>query len=178
VGYEEIWAPWRLEYILGDKQTPQPEKPLEYLPGADPGCFICQCAVAEDHRQRLTVCQDEHAITVLNRYPYNNGHLLVAPQRHHERLDQLSDEVQLAISRMITRMIGLLEDLISPEGFNIGLNLGRPAGAGVPGHLHWHLVPRWSGDNNFMPVTGDSRIISQSLRELWEAVVRRLGILA
>ena len=115
-----------------------------------------------------------HTLTILNRYPYNNGHLLIAPRRHVARLDELADDVQLECSQTITRMVSLLERVMHPEGFNVGLNLGRVAGAGVPGHLHWHIVPRWSGDTNFMPVIAGIRVIPQSLEALWEALTAEL----
>jgi ATP adenylyltransferase len=175
VGYEQIWAPWRLGYILGQEATPEPAETRNLLPGADPQCFLCQGVAGGADRQRLVVRRDEHVITVMNRYPYNNGHLLVAPMRHLARLDQLNAEVQLALSRMITEMVGLLEKVVSPEGFNIGLNLGKVAGAGLPGHVHWHLVPRWNGDTNFMPAIAAVNVIPQSLEALWEALTGELA---
>ena len=111
---------------------------------------------------------------LLNRYPYNNGHLLVAPQRHVARLDEMTDEEQLEISQTMTRMVGVLEKVMQPQGFNVGLNLGRAAGAGVPGHLHWHIVPRWIGDTNFMPTVGGIHCIPQSLEALWELLIAEL----
>jgi ATP adenylyltransferase len=111
---------------------------------------------------------------MLNRYPYNNGHLLVAPQRHVARPDLLEPCEQLDLFQTITRMIDLLEKVLKPEGFNIGLNLGRVAGPGLPGHLHWHIVPRWSGDTNFMPVLAGTRVIPQSLEALWLALSEAL----
>jgi ATP adenylyltransferase len=105
---------------------------------------------------------------LLNRYPYNNGHLLVAPQRHVARLDDLDDATQLELFQTIARMVGMLERVMQPQGFNIGVNLGRAAGAGLPGHLHWHIVPRWIGDTNFMPTIAGVHTIPQSLDALWE----------
>ena len=103
------------------------------------------------------------SLTLLNRYPYNNGHLLIAPKRHVARLDELEAGEQLDLMQTISRMIGILETTIRAEGFNVGLNLGRIAGAGLPGHVHWHIVPRWSGDTNFMPALAGVRVIPQSL---------------
>jgi ATP adenylyltransferase len=111
---------------------------------------------------------------VLNRYPYNNGHLLVAPARHVARLDELTADESLEVLQTINRMVALLEQTIRAEGFNIGLNLGRIAGAGLPGHVHWHIVPRWSGDTNFMPITAGVRVIPQSLEALWEILTKEL----
>ena len=170
MAYEQIWAPWRLGYIISDKKTPEPDEPIELLDGADPECFLCQDAVEGNDRQQLVVDRGEHTFTVLNRYPYNNGHLLVAPKRHVARLDELDDDVQFELTTAIAQMVGRLEKVLRPEGFNIGLNLGSAGGAGLPGHLHWHIVPRWGGDSNFMPTVAGVNIIPQSLESLWEAL--------
>jgi ATP adenylyltransferase len=117
---------------------------------------------------------DDLAVTVLNRYPYNNGHLLVAPRRHCARLDALTPEEQTGLAQTIARMVGVLEKVLRPEGFNVGLNLGRAAGAGLPGHLHWHIVPRWNGDTNFMPALASVKVIPQSLDALQAALTETL----
>ncbi|MEK6237138.1 MAG: HIT domain-containing protein [Planctomycetales bacterium] len=156
--YRRIWAPWRLEYV--SKGAPPPPD--------DDRDFISRAADSDDNRENLVVDQDEHVITLLNRFPYNNGHLLVCPVAVRARLDELTAEEQLGCSRQITKMVAALEQLFHPDGFNIGLNLGKAAGAGVPGHLHWHIVPRWNGDTNFMPVLSGVSVIPQSLDALWE----------
>jgi ATP adenylyltransferase len=168
---DPLWAPWRIGYILGEAER----KPLEaedpvpaLLPDGQADCFLCQAAVTGAARERHVVTRDEHTVTVLNLYPYNNGHLLVAPRRHLARLDALPAEVAAALGASVTRMVGLLERTLQPEGFNIGLNLGRVAGAGLPGHLHWHIVPRWNGDTNFVSVVGHTNVIPQSLDALWD----------
>ena len=170
--YEVIWAPWRLAYVTGQKE-PEPEA-VPVPPGADPRCFLCQGAVARDRKARLVLHQGQHVVVVLNRYPYNNGHLLVAPRRHVARLDKLTEQEHLACQQMLARLVSLLERLMRAEGFNLGLNLGRVAGAGLPGHLHWHLVPRWHGDTNFMPALAAVRVIPQSLEALWELLDQHL----
>jgi ATP adenylyltransferase len=175
VGHEQIWAPWRLGYILGGQQSPKPASDISVLPGGDRDCFLCQAAIEGDDHQRLVLRREQNALTMLNRYPYNNGHLLVAPRRHVARLDELEAGEQVDLTRTISQMIGLLEKVLKPEGFNVGLNLGRAAGAGVPGHLHWHIVPRWSGDTNFMTDVAGIRVIPQSLEALWEALAEELG---
>jgi ATP adenylyltransferase len=174
VSNEQLWAPWRLGYILGEKTVTQPCNLEDLLGDADPECFLCQSAPPGDDRQRRVVARGVHTVTLLNRYPYNNGHLLVAPRRHLARLDELGDELQLELSQTITRMVGALEKVMQPQGFNIGLNLGRPAGAGVPGHLHWHIVPRWIGDTNFMPTIAGVHTIPQSLEALWELLTTEM----
>ena len=174
VGHEQIWAPWRLGYILGEQDAPKPSTDAPVLPGGDPSCFLCRDAIEGDDCGRFIVERGAHSVTMLNRYPYNNGHLLVAPRRHVARLDQIDATEQLDLTQTIARMIALLEKVLKPEGFNVGLNLGRVAGAGVPGHLHWHVVPRWCGDTNFMPVVTGLRVIPQSLEALWEALTAEL----
>lgn len=160
---ERLWAPWRLSYVASAKP------PAE----ADP-CFICRGLSEQKDRDNLIALRQEHSVVVLNRFPYNNGHLLVAPRSHKAKLAELSAEEILETQQTLTRMVGILDELMHPEGYNIGLNLGKVAGAGLPGHLHWHIVPRWNGDTNFMPVLGDTRVIVQSLDALWELLTEKL----
>jgi ATP adenylyltransferase len=173
VNDERLWAPWRLAYITGkaDEQPAAPE-PIAWRDGADHDCFLCRAAATYDDaqadRKLLVANRGPHALVVLNRYPYNNGHLLVAPPRHVAELGALSRDEQLACTDALVRMTAVLGERLQAEGFNVGLNLGRVAGAGVPGHLHWHLVPRWPGDHSFMPVVADTHVIPQSLDALWE----------
>jgi ATP adenylyltransferase len=155
---DHLWAPWRLAYV-----APKPKPPT---PGDD--CFICRGLAATDDRTNLIALRTLRSVVVLNRFPYNNGHLLVAPLAHKGRLDELSPEELLATAETLRKMVAALAALMNPDGFNVGLNLGKAAGAGLPGHLHWHVVPRWNGDTNFMPVCGDTRVIVQSLDALWE----------
>jgi len=167
-----------LQYILGDKgenSAAWPCRSDHSPPDANPTCFLCQAWPPGDDRQRNVVARGEHVVTVLNRYPYNNGHLLIAPRRHVARLDELGAEAELELSQTITRMTGLLERTMQPQGFNIGLNLGRAAGAGLPGHLHWHIVPRWIGDTNFMPAIAGISTIPQALEALWELLTAELA---
>ncbi len=168
MSHERIWAPWRLEFIKGGAPEPEPNDLAELLPGADPECFLCRAVPEGDDRRRLVIERGGLAVTVLNRYPYNNGHLLVAPRRHVGRLDELNPSEQGEIASVVTRMVSKLESLLGAKDFNVGLNLGLAAGAGLPGHLHWHIVPRWTGDTNFMPTIAGVRVIPQSLDSLWE----------
>jgi ATP adenylyltransferase len=172
VGNEQLWAPWRLPYIQSSKDDSESDpRPLALLPGGDATCFLCRAVADSERKDRFVVSRGKWTITVLNRYPYNNGHLLIAPQKHHARLDQLSRDEHCELAEGISRMVGLLEATIHAEGFNIGLNLGRVAGAGLPGHLHWHIVPRWGGDTNFMPVLAATHVVPQSLEALWELLI-------
>jgi ATP adenylyltransferase len=172
--YEVLWAPWRLAYIVGSQETLDPSA-AELLADGNADCFLCQAATRDNDRQRLVIQHGGHSLTLLNRYPYNNGHLLIAPRRHVARLDGLDAAEQLEVAQTIAEMIGLLERTIHAEGFNVGVNLGQVAGAGLPGHVHWHIVPRWHGDTNFMPTVGGTRVIPQSLEALWEALTEALG---
>ena len=175
--YEQVWAPWRLSYILGGEEEDEaPRAEPEWLPAADQTCFICHdAATAPDDRRNFVVARGPKSIVILNRYPYNNGHILVAPLVHKGRLDQLADDEHLELMQTVTKLVGLVERTMNAEGFNVGLNLGKIAGAGLPGHLHWHIVPRWSGDTNFMPVFAGARVIPQSLDTLWELLTEALG---
>lgn len=165
-----------MAYVKQEDGPAEPDpRELDLLPGADPSCFLCRAAADPGDRQRYVVSCKERSITVLNRYPYNNGHLLVAPRRHRARLDELTKAEQIELSEGIAQMVRLLEKVLDPHGFNIGLNLGEVAGAGLPGHLHWHIVPRWNGDTNFMPTLASIRVIPQSLDALWEALTEELG---
>ena len=176
LNHEQLWAPWRLAYVTGDRPAPpQDDERLRWLPGADRDCFLCRGVADDRDRQNLIVDRQPLVVTVLNRFPYNNGHLLVAPLRHIGRLNELTSDEHLAAMTELTLMVGVLERFLKAEGFNVGLNLGRVAGAGLPGHLHWHVVPRWNGDTNFMPALAGVRVIPQSLDALWEFLREQLA---
>ena len=166
MSHEQIWAPWRLAYIASTKGE-------EHKTTGD-GCFLCRYRDAGEaaDAENVVLARGESSIVVLNRFPYNNGHLLVAPLAHKPALSDLDDGEMLDCMRQLQRMMAVYQKVITPDGFNVGLNLGRVAGAGLPGHLHWHLVPRWNGDTNFMPVLADVNVIPQSLQAL-HALVRQ-----
>jgi ATP adenylyltransferase len=176
---QRLWAPWRLNYITGGSTDGAPPEPTAWRQGAERSCFLCRAGArfadeAAANRSLLVLERGSHIVTVLNRYPYNNGHLLVSPLRHVAEFVDLTADEQLEAMAALARFTQLYRRVIKAEGFNIGLNLGAVAGAGVPGHLHWHLVPRWAGDHNFMPATAATRVISQSLDALWDAVTAEL----
>jgi ATP adenylyltransferase len=169
--HEQLWAPWRLAYVTGEAGAPRENaatSELKLLPGADPDCFICRAVADSKDHENLVVERTGHSVVVLNRFPYNNGHLLLSPLTHKGRIDELSSHELIDLQQLIAKYVGLYERLMNAEGFNVGLNLGRAAGAGVPGHLHWHLLPRWTGDTNFMPTVVGVKVIAQSLEALWE----------
>ena len=162
---EQIWAPWRAQYIeQGDR------------PGGDaPACFLCRGLAERDDRRNLLAWRRPASAVFLNRYPYNNGHLLVAPLEHLGSLGELEGAALTEPLETVRLLTVALDRLFRPDGYNIGLNLGRDAGAGLPGHLHWHIVPRWQGDTNFMPVLGQAKVIVQSLMEFYDRLVEQLA---
>ena len=162
---KHLWAPWRIEYIT------------KVRPG---GCIFCNAAKARPDKsakspdkspdksydksdESLTLFNGRHTLVMLNKYPYNNGHLLVAPKRHEADIEGLSAAESIDIQKLLSRSITVLKKTMNPGGFNIGMNLGKSAGAGVLDHLHWHIVPRWEGDTNFMPVISEVRVIPEHL---------------
>jgi ATP adenylyltransferase len=143
---DKLWAPWRINYVQAKKK---------------PGCIFCAHA-----RSAHLVFATEHSLCLLNIFPYNNGHVMIAPRRHVADLAELKDNEVLDLFGAVKTVEKLLKQLLRPQGFNIGINLGEAGGAGIPGHLHIHIVPRWKGDTNFMPVLNNTKVISQSLQEL------------
>lgn len=161
---EQLWAPWRLANAV---------KPATAQPGST--CFVCAGWAATDDRANLIVHRTAASVVVLNKFPYNNGHLLVAPHRHVGKLTDATPAELLDMQITLQEMVAVLERTMKPDGFNIGLNLGAAAGAGLPGHLHWHIVPRWNGDTNFMPIFTDTKVIVQALDALYDLLRAELG---
>jgi ATP adenylyltransferase len=147
---QTIWAPWRIEYIKGLKK---------------PGCVFCNAMRIHDE---LTLYKGTQIMVVMNKYPYINGHLLVAPIRHISTLDQLDRNEMASLLSMVDRSIDILKQAMKPDGFNVGLNLGKVAGAGVEEHLHFHIVPRWFGDTNALTVFADVRVIPEHLQATFD----------
>ncbi len=146
-----LWAPWRYQYIrtAGAKQD---------------SCIFCFGKLdASERKRRLVVYQGKHALVMLNRYPYNNGHLMVAPRRHVASPELLARDERSVITELVSACCVQLRKALNPSGLNLGANLGRSAGAGIADHMHWHIVPRWDGDTNFMPVLASTRVLSQHL---------------
>ena len=154
-----LWAPWRLDYIKDPDRAKAPAK--------SSGCFLCDFAAApEADDANHVVARRDGVVGVLNRFPYNNGHTLVAPARHVGDLTELTAEESAACQSLLADLCRVLRAELNAQGFNVGLNLGACAGAGLPGHLHWHLVPRWPGDGNFMQATAATHVVPQSLAAL------------
>jgi len=151
---KQLWAPWRLEYIKSADE--------------EGGCIFCDAAAGDDDAERLVVHRGAQTIVLLNKFPYASGHLMVAPVRHVGEYGELTDDEVLELHRFASAGMGALAQLYGPQGYNVGWNLGRIAGAGVVDHVHLHVVPRWAGDTNFMPVLADVKVLPEHLRETRE----------
>lgn len=156
---KRIWAPWRMEYILNSRKR---------------GCFLCKICQADKDEQNLVLKRGRSTFLLLNRYPYNNGHLLVAPYKHADNLESLNAKEMSEMMELASTACKALRKSLHPDGFNLGLNIGTAAGAGLKDHIHLHIVPRWEGDTNFMPVLGEVKIIPQPLDELWRKLKKAL----
>ncbi|MBI5877590.1 MAG: HIT domain-containing protein [Chloroflexi bacterium] len=155
---ERLWTPWRMQYIAGDK--------------AAGGCVFCAALAHTDDREALVIYRGESALVMLNKYPYNNGHLLVVPHLHTADLSALAPATRAELMQLIARSIEWLKAASHPDGFNVGLNLGKSAGAGMADHLHFHIVPRWTGDTSFMTISGETRVLPEWLDETWNRLRR------
>ena len=150
-----IWAPWRIEYLLSDKED---------------GCFLCRMIAESSDRDNLILKRGKTCFVVMNRYPYTGGHLMVAPYRHLEHLVDLTPDERIEMTELSIEAVEILKQELKPDGLNLGYNLGAAAGAGLKDHIHQHIVPRWTGDTNFMPVIGDTRVMPQALMEQYDAL--------
>ncbi|MDR7471128.1 MAG: HIT domain-containing protein, partial [Armatimonadota bacterium] len=154
-----LWAPWRSGYVMGPREE---------------GCFLCAAPAAGDDRGRRIVHRSRRVYVILNSFPYNSGHVMVAPLRHVARPQDLDEEERLDLMDTLVLVMQALQAALQPEGFNVGLNLGRAAGAGVEQHLHLHVVPRWVGDTNFMPVLADTKVLPEHLDVTYEKLRQAL----
>ena len=150
---DKLWAPWRIDYI----RTPKED-----------GCVFCAKSEPGDDRENLVLLRGENAFILMNLYPYSNGHLMIAPYQHTSKTLDLSRETNLEIIHMVNQSMEILKIAMKAEGFNFGANLGKIAGAGIEEHLHYHVVPRWTGDTNFMPILGHTKVIVEGLQETWD----------
>jgi ATP adenylyltransferase len=158
-----LWAPWRAEYIYcagGQNSTGRRH------------CLFCNLLKTKDDAQNLILYRGKRAFVVMNRFPYNNGHVMVAPTRHTANMETLSAEESAELFKLVQKSLAVLRRAVKPQGFNVGANLGRVAGAGVAGHVHVHIVPRWLGDVNFMPLLSETKVISEHLAETYARLRR------
>ena len=156
---ERLWAPWRMEYLMA---------------GGTDGCIFCDKPAGNDDRKNLVLLRTPLSFVMLNAYPYNNGHLMVAPLRHVAAFGELDPDERCDLMDAIAQAERIIKKALSPQGMNVGVNLGHCAGAGVPGHLHVHMVPRWEGDTNCMSVVGDVRVLPESLGETYDRLRKHL----
>ena len=148
-----LWAPWRMEYILGKKE---------------PECIFCSYPKKNNDRDNLILYRSAHNFVMMNKYPYNNGHIMVVPYIHTSTIDNLTDEVLLDFMKVTQYSLKCLKEAFRPEGFNIGINIGAVAGAGLEEHVHLHMVPRWAGDTSFMTVLGEIRVVPEHIHQTYD----------
>jgi ATP adenylyltransferase len=152
---------------------------MEYIGGTpEPGCLFCRVREADpaEDRANLVVWRGERALVMLNKFPYNSGHVMVAPRAHVPSLEDLDDEDGLALHRAVSKSLTVLRAELKPEGFNVGVNIGKVAGAGIPDHVHVHAVPRWNGDTNFMPVLAETKVVNEHLERTWEKLAAAFSV--
>jgi len=154
---ERLWAPWRVKYVSN------PDKEKE--------CIFCKKSQEKDDKRNLIISRKQYCFALLNIYPYNNGHIMIAPYKHTGDIAQLGENELLEMFSLVKELEVKIKSILNPDGFNIGINIGKSAGAGMENHLHIHLVPRWDGDTNFMATISDTRVISQALEELYELLM-------
>ena len=156
-----LWAPWRMAYIRRASEASE--------------CIFCRATLSENEERDLVVLRSQHSVALLNAYPYNTAHVMVAPKRHVPRLELLHEYEVLDLFNLVKVLIGAIDAEYGPEGYNVGLNIGRVAGAGIEAHLHVHIVPRWTGDTNFMPVIAGTKVMPEDLGTTLTRLRRRLG---
>jgi ATP adenylyltransferase len=162
---ERLWAPWRMPFIKSAKKSKKQRH-----------CVFCKAYRGPHDADNLVVTRGKKSIALMNIYPYNNGHMMIAPNRHTADLEHISGEVWQDMMALLTRCKHALDKTMKPHGFNIGINMGKSAGAGIAHHLHMHIVPRWNGDMNFMPVVASTKVIPQSLQEGYEMISRAMKV--
>lgn len=156
---ENMWSPWRSEYIKGFKNKDKIE-----------GCFVCYAIEDNDDEENLLVARFSNSIVLMNRYPYNNGHLLICPNSHNSDLNDVGESERTELMQVINISTSVIKKVYKPHGYNIGLNAGSAAGAGLPGHLHFHILPRWNGDTNFTATIADIKVVNESMRESYQSL--------
>ncbi len=152
---DRLWAPWRMDYIKSPREK---------------GCIFCDKPAADDDRESLILYRGDSSYVLMNLYPYNNGHLMIAPYKHEADPSNVSSDTRSEMMDLVDRSMEILKAVMSPQGFNFGGNIGEAGGAGIADHLHYHLVPRWRGDTNFMPVLGHTKTVVEGLKETYDSL--------
>jgi len=160
---KNLWAPWRCEFILSEKEK---------------GCILCKRLKKRNDDKNLILFRGKSCFVILNRFPYNSGHLMVSPKRHLGKLERLKDSEMLELMKLVQLSVMVLKEVFKPHGFNLGMNLQRISGAGIADHLHIHVVPRWNGDTNFMPILADTKVVSISLNEAYKKLKEKFEKIA
>jgi ATP adenylyltransferase len=153
---KQLWAPWRMEYILSEMEN------------KSEGCIFCDFPKKQNDADHYIVYRSSTCFIILNKFPYNNGHMMVVPYKHTGNILDLNDEEMLDLQKTINKSVQVLRNVMKPHAMNIGMNLGRTAGAGIDEHIHYHIVPRWDGDTNFMPIISGTKVVSESLQASYE----------
>ena len=153
---ERLWAPWRMKYIVGEKSN---------------RCIFCLGEEDAEDRKELILHRGARGFVMMNRYPYNNGHVMVVPYRHIGHIEHLDDDESLDLMKLVQRSVASLRQVLNPDAFNVGMNLGQVAGAGIADHVHVHIVPRWNGDTNFMPLLAQTKVINEELKETYDKLL-------
>jgi len=157
---DKLWAPWRITYVSATRAST---------------CIFCRAFKEKKDKKNFVIARSRHSFAILNTFPYNNGHVMIVSNRHVPSIEKLKDEEILDINKVLIKILAALKSVLKPAGFNVGINLGKVAGAGIDKHVHIHVVPRWLGDTNFMPVLTNTKIISQSLDELYKKITKRIS---
>lgn len=161
---DHLWAPWRSKYIQ------------EASKGKSDSCLFCRVLEENDDEGNLVVCRGKNVFVILNKFPYNPGHVMIVPRRHVPSLELLGESEGAELFSVTSRTLRVLREVYSPDGFNVGVNIGRVAGAGIEQHVHIHIVPRWSGDANFMPVIAETKVLPESLQDTYKKISQRRSI--
>jgi len=156
---DRLWAPWRIKYVSRRKKK---------------GCIFCKALKEKKDKKNFIVLRSKYCFAILNTYPYNNGHIMIVPKRHVKSLEDLEEAELLDMNKALIKIKSTLKKILNPGGFNIGMNIGKVAGAGIANHIHTHIVPRWLGDINYMPVIANTKVVSQSLKELYAGIKKNL----
>ena len=156
---EYLWSPWRMRYITNHETSPE--------------CVFCEAARQEDGPANLIVARGDHAYIIMNRYPYTSGHVMVVPYAHQASFEQLDGESRAEIMELLARVMQVVRAVYAPEGFNVGANIGSAAGAGIADHVHFHVVPRWGGDTNFMSSLASTRVLPETLEDTYQRIYRQ-----